>query len=179
MAPKRLDRLPARDEDGNVLVVVEAPRGARVKTKWDEKLQAITLGRPLPLGVEYPYDWGFVPSTKAPDGDPIDALVLHDSATFPGVVIPSVLIGVIRLTQKNDKNKRERNDRLIAVPADAPRWESVRNASDLPLRTRRELEQFFVTITTFTEKDVQILGWSGPREAEKLLRQATRAAVSA
>lgn len=173
MASMRLDRLPPHDDEGNVLVVVEAPRGARVKTKWEPKLGAMTLGKPLPLGVAYPYDWGFVPGTKASDGDPIDAMVLHDSATFPGVVIPSILIGVIRLSQKNEKKKRERNDRLIAVPADAPRWNEVRGAADLPVRTRRELEQFFVTVTGFTEKDVHILGWGGAREAMKLLRAAT------
>jgi inorganic pyrophosphatase len=175
MVPVRLDRLPSRDDSGHVHVVVEAPRGARVKTRWDPKLGVMTLGKPLPLGVEYPYDWGFVPSTKASDGDPIDVMVLHDAATFPGVVIPSILIGVIRLSQRNEKKKRERNDRLIAVPVDAPRWSEVRRARDLPLRTRRELEQFFVTVTAFTEKDVQILGWGDASAATRLLREAASA----
>ncbi|MGZ3418826.1 MAG: inorganic diphosphatase [Polyangiales bacterium] len=171
----RLDRLPSHDEEGNVHVVVEAPRGARVKTQWDPELGAMKLGRPLPLGAEYPFDFGFVPGTKAPDGDPLDAMVLHDAATYPGVVIPSILIGAIRVSQRNAKRRRERNDRLLAVPADAPRCGNLRGPRDLPLPTRRELEQFFVTITQFTEKDVEILGFDDARAAARLLRRAIAA----
>ena len=47
----------------------------------------------------YPYDWGFVPSTRGPDGDPIDALVLWDRASFPGVVLECRLIDVLAAEQ--------------------------------------------------------------------------------
>ena len=62
----------------------------------------------------FPYDFGFVPSTLAEDGDPIDVLLLMDSSAFPGCVIESRLIGVIEGEQNKD-GKKERNDRLIAV----------------------------------------------------------------
>src|SRR4051794_680871 len=67
----RLDRIPARTE-GGFHVVVETPRGAPYKLKLDPELAVLTLKRPLPLGFTWPYDFGFVPSTKAPDGDPVD-----------------------------------------------------------------------------------------------------------
>jgi inorganic pyrophosphatase len=166
-----LDRLPAHDDDGNVLCVVEAPRGSRVKTRYEPKLGAIILGRPLPLGTHYPYDWGFVPSTRAADGDPIDVMVLHDAPTWPGVVIPSTLIGVVKI-EETKRGKKQRNDRLIAVAVDAPRFDGLRDARKLEKRARDELAQFFLTITQFTDKKVALLGWDGPSAARRRLREA-------
>jgi inorganic pyrophosphatase len=75
-----LQKLPVRDKKGDVHVVVETPRGSAAKLEFDPELQAFTLSKSLILGLSYPYDWGFVPSTKGEDGDPIDVLVLHDAA---------------------------------------------------------------------------------------------------
>ena len=69
--------------DGSLNVVVETPRGAVAKFKYDEQSGLMTLSRALPLGIVYPYDWGFVASTKAADGDPIDAMALWKAAEFP------------------------------------------------------------------------------------------------
>jgi inorganic pyrophosphatase len=88
-----LNRLPASPAAGLVHVVVESPRGATSKIKCDEKLAAFTLSRPLPLGLSYPHDWGFVSGTVASDGDPLDALLLSEGSTFPGMVIRARPIG--------------------------------------------------------------------------------------
>ena len=61
--------IPARDKDGWLNVFVETPRGSAAKFKYDERDGVIRLSRPLPAGLSYPYDWGCVPSTRAPDGD--------------------------------------------------------------------------------------------------------------
>jgi inorganic pyrophosphatase len=88
---------PTFNADGALHVVVETPRGSAVKFKYDPTLAAFTLSRPLTLGTVYPYDWGFVPSTRAGDGDPIDAMVLWDGTSFPGLVLPTRLIGLLRV----------------------------------------------------------------------------------
>jgi inorganic pyrophosphatase len=176
-AHRPLDALPARSESGDVHVVVEAPRGSAVKLKYEPALGAITLGRPLPLGVHYPFDWGFVPSTLAPDGDPLDAMVLHDVPSHPGIVIPCAVIGVVEVSQRKDSGRgRERNDRILAVPALAPRFEELRDARKLPARTRREIEQFFLTAVFFTPKQAKIVGFGGPAAAKKLVDRSIAAA---
>ena len=86
-AMANLEALPTFDAEGAVHVIVEAPRSSRVKCKYDSDLGAFVLGKPLPHGVTYPFDWGFIPSTKGEDGDPLDALVLHDAACPVGCVI--------------------------------------------------------------------------------------------
>jgi inorganic pyrophosphatase len=170
-------KLVARAQGGTFHVVVESPRGATVKLAWDEHLAAFTLSRPLVLGVQYPFDWGFVPGTKAPDGDPLDALVMHDTGTYPGVVMRCAALGVLQLSQrKKGERKSERNDRVIAVPAEAPRYQGMRDVRDLPKRVRDELETFFVTVVGLENKKLDIHGWGGPAAAKTLLDRAVRAA---
>src|SRR3954454_10509539 len=109
----QLHKLPARDAEGAIRVVVEAPRGCGVKLKYDPRLGAFEYGRVLPPGLTYPYDWGFVPCARAADGDPLGALVLGAVPSCPGVVIPSRAIGAVLVDQKNRAGERERNDRLV------------------------------------------------------------------
>jgi inorganic pyrophosphatase len=168
--PYDLASLPVRSTAHAFHVVVESPRGSGVKLKFEPGLGAIMLGRPLPIGLVYPFDWGFVPGTCASDGDPLDAVVLFDQSTFPGVVIACRGLGVIRLTQKRKEGKgRQRNDRIVAVPICAPRFEHLRKPQDLSKRQREELEQFFLSAVFFENKDARLLGWGGAREAETLV----------
>ena len=80
-----LRKLPVRDKKGNVYVVVETPRGSAAKLEFDPDLKLFTLSKALILGLAYPYDWGFIPSTKGEDGDPLDALVLHAPPPHPAL----------------------------------------------------------------------------------------------
>ncbi len=164
--------LPCHNEDGNLLVVVEAPRNSLVKVKYSPELKVFEFGRPLTLGVSYPYDWGFVPSTKADDGDPLDAMVLFDCPTWPGIVIPAIEIGIVVMTQTDEESgKRIHNDRVIAVPVHDKRFTHV---DELSKRTRKELEQFFITASLMTKKEVRVESWEGPKAARDAVEEAAR-----
>ena len=80
-------KLPLWSGKGVANVVVETPRGARVKLNFDEDLGCFTIKRALPAGIAYPYDWGFLPSTRGEDGDPLDVLIMHEESTVPGLVL--------------------------------------------------------------------------------------------
>ena len=111
-------KLPTWADKDHVHAVVETPRGSRVKLEFDPKLGAFTLAKPLFAGY-IPYDWGFIPSTRAEDGDPLDVLIIHDAATYPGLVLRCTPVGVLEVEQSS-KGKRERNDRVFVLPDRSP-----------------------------------------------------------
>jgi inorganic pyrophosphatase len=168
--------LPAFRRDGSLNVIVESPRGSSVKFKYDPDDEVIMVSRPLPAGLVYPYDWGFIPSTRAADGDPLDVLIAWDEASYPGIVIPSRVIGVLKVEQTNlETKRRERNDRVIGLPRKAPRVEHITSVFNLADRVRAEIERFFLNAVAFEGKELQLVGWGGPDEADGLVQQAAAA----
>src|SRR3954453_7575802 len=111
-------KMPTWADDQFIYAVVETPRGSRCKLDFDPELRVFTLSKPLLVGLTYPYDWGFIPSTEADDGDPMDVMIIHDAATYPGLVLKCRPIGVLEIVQSS-KGKEERNDRLFLVPEQA------------------------------------------------------------
>ena len=157
-----------------VNVVVDTPKGSRNKYKYDEALGVFRLSRILPAGMQFPYDFGSLPRTCAEDGDALDVLVLMEAPTFPGCLIETRLIGVLRANQK-EKRKTIRNDRLIAVaetPVNRPRFRTLADLGDARLN---EIEHFFVAYNRAQGREFRPTGRLGPRAAEQLLEKAARA----
>lgn len=89
-------KLKSRDkETGLYQVIVETPKGSRNKFAYDPELRIFALKKVLPAGMTFPYEFGFIPQTKAGDGDPIDVLLLMDEPAYPGIAVQARLIGVI------------------------------------------------------------------------------------
>src|SRR5687768_11615475 len=80
--------------DQFIEVLVEIPKGSRNKYEWDHERHVMRLDRRLLSAMTYPGDYGFVPETLAEDGDPLDAIVLVDDATFPGCLVKARPVGV-------------------------------------------------------------------------------------
>jgi inorganic pyrophosphatase len=173
-----LTQLPAVDPDtGHWNVVVDTPKGSRNKYKFDEEQGHWRLGKILPQGMCFPYNFGFIPSTKAEDGDPVDVLVVMDEPAFPGCIVPARLIGVIEAEQTED-GKTIRNDRLIAVvetPYNPAGFHSLKEMSPHQLD---EIEHFFVSYNQQEGRRFQPLARRGPNHARKLLEQAGAATGS-
>jgi inorganic pyrophosphatase len=114
------------------------------------------------------WDWGFVPSTRAADGDPVDAMILSDAATHPGVVVCCRPLGVLQVEQNAKTGGRKRNDRIVAEPVAARRPTSA-----LTDRVRRELEAFFVAATTCEGQGPPASRLGRRPAAETLIRDAS------
>src|SRR6202162_2494968 len=122
--PSRLK--PSDPDDKQMLrVVIETPKGSRNKFAFNADEYIFELKTVLPAGMSFPYDFGFVPSTEADDGDPVDVLVLMDEPALPGVVVSCRPIGVIEGEQV-DKKEKVRNDRIVAVEREAHDWADIR-----------------------------------------------------
>ena len=175
--PSRLKPTDA-DDDEILKVIIETPKGSRNKYAFDPDEKAFTLKKVLPAGMTFPYDFGFVPSTEAEDGDPIDVLVLMDEPAYPGCLVRVRLIGVIEGEQGNGK-KTERNDRIVAVEIANHQWEHIDHVEDLGKQFVKELEEFFVNYHDLTGKEYRILGVKGPGGARKCVEHAMKAAKKA
>jgi len=160
--------LPSWDDQGRLRIVVETPKNSPFKLHYEPLTHAFCFQRSL-QGLRYPHDWGFVPGTQAPDGDPLDALVLHDAATWPGVVLPSTPIALLKLLDRKQGADREvQNDRLIAVLSAEPA------VPELSSEKRLSLEDFFRAAGEQNQKKVRILGWGNADAARAAVEQAQR-----
>ena len=164
-------RLPITDDDGNVQVIVETPRGSRNKYAFDPKQKIFELHKVLPEGMAFPHDFGFIPSTKADDGDPIDVLILMDQPAFPGCLAKARLVGVIEGIEIK-KGKKERNDRLLAVAASSHTHSDVKSIKDLNKAMLSELEKFLVNYHANDDQEYKVLACKGPDAAKKCLKKA-------
>src|SRR6204780_704813 len=76
--------------------IIETPKGCRNKFDYDPDSGLFKLGGLLPEGMMFPFDFGFIPSTLADDGDPFDVMVLMDEPAFPGCLLICRIVGIIQ-----------------------------------------------------------------------------------
>lgn len=163
-------------QDETLQVVIETPKGSRNKYAYDQQRRCFQLKKVLPAGMVFPYDFGFVPSTKADDGDELDVLVLMDEPAFAGCVLGVRLIGVILGEDQMKDGQTQRNDRLLAVACASDLYADIRHVQDLPKPLLRHMEEFFQNYPrVLSDKEFKLLGTEGPETATQLIEQAREA----
>jgi inorganic pyrophosphatase len=168
-------RLAPHDGDlDDLQVIVETPKGSRNKYAFDPEQKVFQLKKVLPTGMAFPYDFGFVPSTRAEDGDPFDVLVLMDEPAFPGCLLVCRPVGIIE-GDEGKKGKRVRNDRVVAIEQDNHSYARVKHIDDLGKKFVEELEEFFVNYHELSGKEYRIRDVRGPGEAQRRIKGAVRA----
>ena len=179
MKRKRGNADRAQKEAGaqsTLMVVIETPRASRNKYKLNPETSRFMLSKVLPEGMMFPYDFGFVPETRAEDGDPLDVLVLTDEATFPGCELAVRPIGVIK-SLHTEKGKTRHNDRVIAVAEQSVRYHDIRDISDIEPAVIGQIEQFFVNYQRVRNIEYRVTGREGAKSALRTIaksRQASR-----
>ena len=164
----------SRRPEKTIRVVIETPKGSRNKYAFDADEKVFTLKKVLPAGMAFPYDFGFIPATRAEDGDPVDVLVLMDEPAFAGCVLACRPIGIIEGEQRDGK-KRIRNDRIVAVEDGNHSYAAIEHIDDLGKPFIRELEQFFVNYHELSGKRYTILDVRGPKEARRRIEDGRKA----
>lgn len=171
-------RLEAIDsQSGLVNAIIDSPRGSRCKYKLDEATGYFRLSKMLPLGMYFPYNFGFIPSTRGEDGDALDILVLMDEAAFTGCVIPVRLIGVLEASQKERSGTSLRNDRLIGVVQTPFNQSDLESVHDLDAQCQDEIAFFFVAYNRAGGRKFEPLGYHGPHRAKNLLKSGMQKAA--
>lgn len=140
-----------------VHMVVEVPCGSANKYEYNPDLQVIKLDRVLPTSHSYPGDYGFIPSTLAEDGDPLDGVVLSSYPLLPGVVVDIRPVGLIEM-----QDEKGGDSKVLAVIAEDPRFDSILDLNDVPGAHKDEIQHFFETYKDLEKhkgKWVKVTGW--------------------
>lgn len=175
----RIEAIPTgNDAPNDVNVLIEVPVGGEpIKYELDKDSGTLVVDRFLYTPMRYPGNYGFVPHTLSEDGDPIDVLVCNTRAIVPGAVVNCRPIGV--LVMEDDGGKDEK---IMAVPCShiSLRYESVRNYSDLPEITLKQIRHFFEHYKDLEDgKWVKVEGWADADRARQMIVEAVARAKAA
>jgi len=157
---------------GECRAIVETPRGSRQKIGYDPTTRAFRLRHVLADGMSFPIDFGFIPSTRGEDGDPIDVMVFAEEPFFPGCLVDVRLIGVVEALQTAD-GETYRNDRLMAVPLLSRRYGEARAMDDLPDGVVGEINQFWLTYNHLRGRTFEVLALGDGARAASLIEAAS------
>lgn len=152
-------------------VIIETPRGSRHKYTYDEEQEVFKLKKTLPLGSSFPFDFGFIPNTKAEDGDPLDVLVVMDEPAYPGSLVTCRLIGVLEAKQQERNGKTTRNDRIVAVAERSVLYGEIKNLRDLSKSMEDQISAFFIHYNEQAGKVFTLLRWADATAALQLIKQ--------
>jgi inorganic pyrophosphatase len=154
--------------------IIETPKGCRNKFDYDPDSGLFKLGGLLPEGMMFPFDFGFIPSTLAEDGDPIDIMVLMDAPAHVGCLIDIRIIGIV-MAEQTEEGKTETNDRLLGVAIHSYDHQDLKTISDVSKTLLDQVEEFFVSYNKQRGKKFKITGTGGPRKAIKFLKNGIKA----
>src|SRR5712671_8067256 len=169
-----LELEPYDKETGVLRIVIETPKGSRNKYDYDPDTDTFELAKVLPEGMNFPFDFGFVPSTLAEDGDPLDVLVLMDAPAVPGCTLKVRALGAIEARQKEKGSEWIRNDRVIALAENARVHESARRLDDLGPHVLKDIKEFFTNYNKLFDKKFECIKDVGPKRAARLIKDAQK-----
>jgi len=155
--------------------VIETPKGSHHKFDYDPDLACFRLNKTLPEGMTFPLDFGFIPSTLADDGDPVDVLVVLDFPAAMGALVKVRLIGGIAAEQRKKNKKWEENDRLIAVAEHSRTLANIKSLDDLAPDTVDQLTAFFQQYNKLEGKEFRSTGACTPTRAKAIVEKGMKA----
>lgn len=153
-----------------ITTIIEINKGSKNKYEVDKETGLIALDRVSHTAQDFPFDYGFVPQTLWEDGDPLDVIVLTTNPLFPGVMVTVRPVAILNMTDSGDSDAK-----VIAVPKDDPRWENVKDISDINPHTLKEIDHFYMTYKKLQNKVVETHGFNGAAEAKAAFAKSIEA----
>ncbi|HML05580.1 MAG TPA: inorganic diphosphatase [Methanobacterium sp.] len=150
-----------------IYAVIEIPKGSRNKYEYDKDMEAFALDRVLYSPFIYPAEYGIIPQTLYDDGDPMDVMVLMEQPTFPGCVIETRPIGIMRMIDGGDND-----DKILGVPINDPRFKDVTDIDDVPEHLLKEIAHFFKEYKHLEGKTTEVLGWENAEKAFEAIKHS-------
>ena len=148
-------------------VVIEIPRGSKMKYELDKPSGLLRADRVLFSSVMYPADYGFVPRSYCEDGDPLDVLVLGSESVQPLTIMQARAVGVMRM-----KDEGKADDKVIAVHVNDPAVNEYTDISQVPKHTFREIKRFFQDYKALENKEVVVEEFAGAEDALRVVRES-------
>jgi inorganic pyrophosphatase len=149
--------------------IVEAPAGSRVKVYYDPISHRFRVGKFLPLGMVFPLDFAFVPSTLAGDGDPFDLLILPEASLPVGSIVNVRILGILEAEQNKLNKRPRRNDRVIARLVESRLFAKVQHIDQLGQMFIEEISTFFSTYKRLRGQTYNVIAVGGPDRAVDLI----------
>lgn len=161
-----LHDIPAGSAD-EMNVIVEIPKFSKNKFEIDKETGIIALDRVMHTSQDYPFDYGFVPQTLFDDGDALDVVLITTYPLAPGILVKARPVAVMEMIDGG-----ERDDKVVAVPVDDPRFENIKNLEDLNPHFVKEMTHFFETYKKVQNKEVSVGEWHGKDEAKSAFEKS-------
>ena len=149
--------------------IVEAPAGSRVKVYYDPESHRFRIGKFLPLGLAFPLDFAFIPSTLAGDGDPVDLLIRPEASLPVGSIVQVRILGILEAEQHKGQRPAKRNDRVIARLVESRLFAEVTHIDQLGEQFVKELSTFFKTYKKLRGARYKVIAAGGPERAIELM----------
>ena len=149
-----------------VNALIEIPLGSKNKYELDEKTGRIKLDRVLYAAMIYPAEYGILEHTLAPDGDPLDILVICSDPTFPGCMVPARVLGCLTMIDDGKLDYK-----LISVVDCDPRYADVQELEDLSPFVLKEISNFFANYKVLQNVTVEVGQYLSKAEALKIIDQ--------
>lgn len=142
---------PGKDIPTTVNAIIEIPKGSKAKYEIDKESGLMKLDRVLFSSVMYPANYGFIPQTYCDDHDPLDILVICSADVYPMTMIEATVIGVMHMIDNG-----EQDDKIIAVATHDMSVNYIKDLSELPPHTMKEIVRFFQDYKALEKKNVTI-----------------------
>lgn len=152
-----------------VNAIIEIPKDSTIKYEIDKKTGLLKLDRYMYSAVHYPADYGFIPRTLWEDGDPLDIFIITHRPTFPLTLCEAKVIGVISMVDNDEKD-----DKILAVHAQDPRYSQWSSIEDVPQHFLRELKHFLETYKELQGRVVKVYKILGVKDAYKDIEKAEK-----